>query len=324
MLQTISSNKRLQALLQNEKESSSKHSTSDESTKSSHQETQQLKQYFDHLCRVGCQEISISHLDDKKNASTLFKLIEKCKRLQNESIEKEQSLRQRKTNLETNSKECDAMLVISLKECKEAKVMAMREYEKEEKEIEDLLNASALEHEKVMADVSEELMSIQLKQLDHQDEAFVHDKHMGGLQAELVHMQQNQVNHDEEEYLQKRMQELEIERNGNKNQQLMQQKKLNETIQKIESNFKAETEEKNYLNLRYALVQSNKEIAAKEERLLERVALMEAKADDVMFHAAVGLQKIVRGVRDRAIAKKAKKKRKNGKKKSGKGNKSKR
>ena len=216
------------------------------------------------------------------------------------------------------------MLVKSLKECKEAKVMAMREYEKEEKEIEDLLNASALEHEKVMADLSEELMRIQLKQIDQHEEAFVYDKLMGGLQAGLMHIQQNQVDHREEEYLQKRIQELEIERNHNKNQRLMQLKKLEETMQKIESNLKAETEEKNYLNLRYALVQSNKEIAAKEERLLERVALMEAKADDIMFHAAVGLQKIFRGVRDRSKAKKAKKKRKNGKKKGGKGNKSKR
>lgn len=252
-----------------------------------------LKSYIDQVRNVGCRDISISYQDDKMNASTLFKLIEKCKRLEEENKVMEESLDRRKAKLEKESTECDSKLEKTLKLCKETKSMAMCEHEKKDKDTDVELHQLTMEHEQDMAVLQTELSSIQQKRVDSEDE----------------------------EHLQGRLVEIEMEREIIKQQHMDDKNKHQYTIQKIESNLRAETEEKNYLDLRYALVQSNKEIAEKESRLLQRVAAMEAKADEILFNAAVALQKIIRGARDRAKKKKGKKVKKG--KKKGKGNKAK-
>lgn len=288
ILTDIASSPKLQALLQEDNSESSNSLTMEDKEKA-----KMLKSYIDQVRNVGCRDISISYQDDKMNASTLFKLIEKCKRLEEENKVMEESLDRRKAKLEKESTECDSKLEKTLKLCKETKSMAMCEHEKKDKDTDVELHQLTMEHEQDMAVLQTELSSIQQKRVDSEDE----------------------------EHLQGRLVEIEMEREIIKQQHMDDKNKHQYTIQKIESNLRAETEEKNYLDLRYALVQSNKEIAEKESRLLQRVAAMEAKADEILFNAAVALQKIIRGARDRAKKKKGKKVKKG--KKKGKGNKAK-
>ncbi len=277
ILKNIASSPKLQKLLQ---ETQAQTKDIDDAKK--------IKKYVNEIRDVGCRDISISYHDDLKNASILFKLIEKCKRVEEENKSMEENLAHRRAKVENENIACDAELVKTLALCREAKLTAMNEYAEKEKLIEKEMKILAQQHEGSMNCLQRDLASIQNKKVDE----------------------------TEEEVLQNRIEETQLERERTNRQHKLEIIERQEDIKKMESNLRAEIEEKNYLQLRYALIQSNKDIAEKENRLLQQVMDLEAKADGIMFNAAVGVQKIFRGTRDRKIVRKIKgKKSKKGKKK---------
>ena len=244
---------------------------------------------------VSCRELSITYNDDKKNESILFKLIDKCKQLESEIQTKTNILAHKTHKFNQEQEEYGAILKETLERKDVCEKEAFAEQEDYEFEAEHELKQKTNEQDEFMVRAREELVRIEQQQMEQ-------------LQSSTV----------EEQTLLQRLTDLEHTFETNKEQHEIQKRARLDAIHKIEANYKAETEERNYLQLRYALVQSNQKIADREKKILEDVARMEDRADAILFHSAVALQKIVRGARDRAIVRKLKKKKKKKGKKGGK------
>ena len=249
---------------------------------------------------VSCRELSITYNDDKKNESILFKLIDKCKQLESEIQTKQNILAHKTHKFNQEQEEYGVILKETLERKDVCEKEAFVEQEDYEFEAEHELKQKTNENDEFMVRARQELVRIEQQQMEQ-------------LQSSTL----------EEQTLLQRLTDLEHMFETNKEQHEIQKRARLDAIHKTEANYKAETEERNYLQLRYALVQSNQKIADREKKILEDVARMEDRADAILFHSAVALQTIVRGARGRAIVRKLKKKKKKkgkkGGKKSGKG-----
>jgi len=294
-LKLISSSPSLQNLLL-ESESST------DATECDVKEMQLLKDYLSKVSKVGSRNISISHDQDKMNSSILFKTIEKCNtNLYPQKAKMEKALSERSAVLDRGQRETETLLKEIEKTLQETKAMAIHECGVDEEAIDAELIELAIKHEQNMNELQSEL--------------------------DLLHAtlsETGQAHYHAEQELVGELHAIEDTKNKIQQQHCAEEKKRQGVIDKIEALIKIELSERRNLEDRCKLVEANREIEEKEEMLLKHVLDMEAKADSILFHGAVALQKLYRGNRDRSIVTKLKKKNQkkgNGKRKKGKGKK---
>ena len=261
-----------------------------------------LKDYLSKVSNVGCRNISISHDQDKMNSSILFKTIEKCNtNLYPQKAKMEKALSERSAVLDRGQRETETLLKEIEKTLQETKAMAIHECGVDEEAIDAELIELAMKHEQNMNELQSEL--------------------------DLLHAtlsETGQAHYHAEQELVGELHAIEDTKNKIQQQHCAEEKKRQGVIDKIEALIKIELSERRNLEDRCKLVEANREIEEKEEMLLKHVLDMEAKADSILFHGAMALQKLYRGNRDRSIVTKLKKKNQkkgNGKRKKGKGKK---
>jgi vacuolar-type H+-ATPase subunit I/STV1 len=146
------------------------------------------------------------------------------------------------------------------------------------------------------------------------------------LQCELENIkshltQETQQHAQEQQDLLKLCKDTEMELSVLKQEHAVEVERTMMEISKLKTLLQTETLEQKELEKKCCLIETNKRIEQEEKRLLQQVVDMENQAEDILFRGAVALQKIIRGVQGRVIAKnmkKAKNKKKKGtKKKSG-------
>lgn len=96
-------------------------------------------------------------------------------------------------------------------------------------------------------------------------------------------------------------------------------KKIQSQADDCERRMDAEAKERERLQNHFDLIDENERIRLKEEAILQRVVELEEEADRILNHGATQLQKLYRGMRDRAVVAKLKGKKSKGRKGTNKG-----
>ena len=257
-------------------------------------EVKMLNDYLSKVAKVGCRNISISHQTDKLNASILFRTIEKCNtNLHPQKLKMKEALRERREALERGQIATVTLSREIEKKLQETKAIAFSECDVEEEGVNSELGNLVIRHEQNISELRSEFDLLQ-SQLSEASKAHLH------AQQELL----------------EQIKVIEEKNNETQQQHCADKEKRESSIVKIEALLLIEQEERRNLEHKYALVEANREIEEKEGRLLQHVLAMEAKADSIINQAAITLQKIFRGNRDRVfVSKLKKKKKKKGKKK---------
>jgi len=254
-----------------------------------------LKQYLDKVSDVGCRNISTSDLVDKKNTSVLFKLIEKCKRLEADSVTIKEGLHEREMNLDRERNESRSTLESTAKLCEEIKLKATRDHDVNEVGIGTELENWKAEHEAAMSVLQSELSTMQ-------------DRLNGETQSHYL----------EQQGIMDQLKEMTTNREIMKEKLMLQKSRRQETLSSIDNHLNAEKIERGDLKQQCALIESNKNVTETEDRNLQQVLSMENQAHAILFHSAVALQKLCRGTSARNIVRKMKQKKGKGKKGKGK------
>ena len=254
-----------------------------------------LNHYLREVRNVGCRNISISHDEDKKNSSTLFKTIDRCNVvLRPQLLQMEEALELRSKEIEEENSKYSG-LIRDLKEklsfIKEERVMECNnEEETVENELMELKKVESVELGQLVEELERNqqlLQSLTKKQLTEQLDLLDEVKNLSDEQTQL-----------EEEHL--------------------HSKKLE--IQNLNTLIEREEKERVELAHKVSLEDKNSDILDNEMFLLKAVEEKEKAAVQKLFEAATAIQKRFRGIRDRiAFLKLKKKKNKNkGAKKKGK------
>jgi len=259
------------------------------------QSLQAIRKYLFEIKSVGCRNLSIQELDNKKNASELFKRMEKCTRLEIEKIKFELDLEERRAKVDKEQKCLEATLASDKIKLNEIRLLATNLQGEKEQECRVEIQKADSEHEAIMDTFQSELSEL-IRSLDIATD----------------------VHQEEQDLLLTRIADLEENRRSLKEQHEMEAVKIKKAI-KVENDYnEQEIAEKAQLSQNLALIDRDAKEKAAEDLIVQQVFEMEEKADAILFHAATSLQRLYRGMRDRKIAKKSKKK--NGKgKKGGKG-----
>lgn len=253
-----------------------------------------LKEYLASVRDIACQKIEISAEKDKSNCTILFKAIDKCTHklephratLQKIVDSKEKELNQKRNSLQET-------LSLTKKQIQDYETKAMEEYHKLKESV------------KIEMDLEKER----------------HDKQMSLLQSELEsinsRLSQSTEEHAlEQQQLLKACKDTEIQLSSMEQEHAAEVERRMMEITKLKTLLESETLERKELEKKCSLIEENKRIEQEEKRLLQKVVDMESQAEAILFRGAVALQKIIRGVQGRAIAKNMKKA-KNKKKKGG-------
>lgn len=257
-----------------------------------------LKQYLASVRDIGCQKIEISAETDKSNSTTLFKVIDRCTHkfepqrtsLQKMVEAKERELNQRRTSLQEALQHTNQQI-------QDYETKAKEEYHTLKENIKKDMDLEKEHHEKEMSLLQSELDSIKSRL-----------------------SKETQEHAKEQQELLKRCKDTEMELSTMEQGHATEVEKTMLEIAKLKRLLETETLERKELEKQCSLMEANKRIEREEQRLLQKVVDMETKAGDILFRGAVALQKIVRGVQGRSMArnmKKAKNKKKKGKKKKG-------
>ena len=244
-----------------------------------------LKHYCDKVKNVGSRNISISEQDDKRNVHVLFKLIEKCKRLDMDIATGREGLRERILSVDAQRSECALTLKTTRTLGGDTKLKVISEHEAREKTAAGIIEVMTAEHQKITSELQTELSSIQ-----------------------KLLQKQIQEHWLEKEGAMERLDVIPLKRERIKNEHNTQKQQRLDEMRKVQDHNAREVEEKERLQMQYNLILSNKKISAEESRRLQQVMAMQKKADAIIFNAAVTFQKIARGVRDRCIVRKMRKK----------------
>lgn len=250
-----------------------------------------LNHYLREVRNVGCRNISISHDEDKKNSSTLFKTIDRCNVvLRPQLLQMEEALELRSKEIEEENSKYSG-LIRDLKEklsfIKEERVMECNnEEETVENELMELKKVESVELGQLVEELERNqqlLQSLTKKQLTEQLDLLDEVKNLSDEQTQL-----------EEEHL--------------------HSKKLE--IQNLNTLIEREEKERVELAHKVSLEDKNSDILDNEMFLLKAVEEKEKAAAQKLFEAATAIQKRFRGIRDRIAFLKLKKK-KNKKKNKG-------
>lgn len=259
-----------------------------------------LNHYLREVRDVGCRNISISHDEDKKNSSTLFKTIDRCNVvLRPQLLQMEEALELRSKEIEEEHSKYSS-LIRDLKEklsfIKEERVLECNnEEERVENELMELKRVESVELGQLVEELERNqqlLQSLTKKQLSEQLDLLDEVKNLSDEQTQL----------EEEHKLHLEAKKLEIQN----------------------LNILIEREEKERVELAHkvSLEDKNSDILDNERFLLKAVEEKEKAAAQKLFEAATAIQKRFRGIRDRIaflkLKKKKNKKKNKGAKKKGK------
>lgn len=259
-----------------------------------------LKEYLDQLKDVSCKDISTSVRKEQQLTSDLFKLHECCKTVEEEKVKSDLVLSVRECKINKDSTKLNDLLTTSTN--------ALIEIKKQEEAKQHILDEKVLsflkEQENQHSDVMESL-GTELAKVEHN-----------------IHCLKRDHTSEQKEMIAQR-QKIEEELSTLLSLHEQEEQKIQKQTLDISNKILNEQNERIRLEKLLILQDLNSNIAADEEVLIKSVIDLELEADAILFKAAAHLQKLYRGLRDRAIVKKLKKKSKKGKKQKGKKSKSK-
>ena len=258
-----------------------------------------VKEIVDYLKRfkeAGSERISMSVKEKERNASQVCKLIERCKRLREERA----ALRS------ANKERSDAL--------KKEKDILDSQFHQRQEELQRVQEKDECERKR-----REEEFSLEMKETKE-----VREKAISALRKELMLLEEElttlkENNEHECNQSKQNLKDLEAKSMQYTLDHETHQFKVKEEVESILSKHKEEAQRRVDLERHFKLMERNRKIVEEEEALLQSVTALENKADAILFHGATQLQRLFRGLRDRALIRKKKKKSKKNGKGKGKG-----
>lgn len=251
-----------------------------------------MKGFVEQILKIGNEDIRTSVKEEHRLTTDLFKLSEKCKNLDEERMKMHTNLNDKERKIDEEIATMKERKAAMLEDLNDAKVKAELDIKNVEKEISTFLSIEEEKHREVMNTLETEL-SKEKQKLENLREKNSNELKEMMDQRQLVESKLSTFLHQcdiDKKEMEKEMQVLRDQTNN----EIHERTELEQLLQLHELN--------NYTN-------------DKEEATLQSVLDLERKAEAILDNAAAQLQKLYRGMRDRALVKKLKKKSKKGKKK---------
>lgn len=252
-----------------------------------------FEEYRHHIHFVGSGILKLTVSKSNSLTTNVFKLVDKCNRLEDERNAISSGLDEREANVEQELSKVKTFLQNINKEIKDEKEKIRIKEKALDSELKSTLDSISASHRQEMESLFNEHEEIQemLEETSRKHECEVDQvtNEIEMLQKELHRLKESHENAKEE---------------------------LRDQIEDLSSIIDNSSTELNILNQKLSLLQRNDEIENKERELLQKVANLEAEANRIIFHAASRIQSICRGIQDRNRVRALRKKRKKKGKKS--------
>ena len=247
--------------------------------------------YLKHFKEAGSERISMSVKEKEHNASQVYKLIERCKRLSEEKAAISIANEERSNALKREKDILDNQFHQKKEELQRVQEEDEREQKEREMQFSIEMDKTKENRSKVICSLRKELLLLgkELTALQGNNEQECHQSNQNLRDLEAKSMQYT-MEHETHQH------------------------KTQEEIKLIFCKYNEEAKSREELERHFKLMDRNRNIATEEEALLKKVTALENESDAILFHGATQLQRLFRGLRDRALIRKKKKKGKKGKK----------
>ena len=258
-----------------------------------------LKQYLEQVTE-GCEDLGTSVQEEHRLTTNMFKLSEKSNTLEDERAKMQSFLNAKEVKVDEELALMNERRIVLTRNLNNAKDQAEIEVNTLEEQLSHLLSVEEEKHNEVTKVLQSKLA----------DEKRILQQLRESNAVELIQLM------SEREKLEKNISDLIKE-------QELEEKRLEDEIQAMRNKIKVEQHERIELEQLLKLHELNNDVTAQEEARIQSVIDLEHKATSILEHATVQVQKLYRGMRDRAWVKKLKAKSKKGKKQKSKKSKAK-
>jgi hypothetical protein len=254
---------------------------------------QKLEEYLNRVKDIGCKEISTSVRKDEQITSIIFKLIERCNNLEEEKVKMTAFINKKESKINDERMELNE-IIDGLTNLLEQEKMELQELEEAQRHrINSIISEEERKHLSSTTSLKSELTRAQQELRD----------------ALLSHSVEQKDSMQQRTSIEDKISKLVLQHDS-------EEKGIKDEIQDLTEKIANETTERDKLEKLIALQVENDDIVAKEKAIIQSVIDLETETDNIIYKAASSLQKLYRGMRDRALVKRLKKKsRKKGKSK---------
>lgn len=252
-----------------------------------------FEEYRHHIHFVGSGILKLTVSKSNSLTTNVFKLVDKCNRLEEEKNVISSGLAEREAKVEQELSKVKSFLQNITKEIKDEKEKIRIKEDALDSELKSTLDSICASHQQEMESLFNEHEEIQemLEETSRKHECEI-----------------DQVSNE--------IEMLQEELNQRKEAHENAKEALRDQIEDLSTTIDNSSTELNILNQKLSLLQRNDEIENKEKQMLQKVANLEAEANRIIFHAASRIQSICRGIQDRNRVRALRKKRKKKGKKS--------
>jgi len=244
-------------------------------------------EYIYHIHSVGSSILKLTVAKNNSLTTNVFKLVDKCNRLEKERNVISSGLTERESKVEQELSHVKSLLQNITKEIHEEKEKLRIKEDALDGELKSTLNSISSSHRQEMESLFHEHEEIQemLEQTSKKHECEI-DQVTTEIESLHKELQSSKESHENAKEL------------------------LQNEIDDLSTSIDSSRVELYALNQKLSLLQQNDEMEMKEKQLLQKVEALEAEAKRIIFHAASTIQSIYRGNRDRNHVRMLRKKRK--------------